>query len=478
MARAAKLARPLIAASLLASLVIACSGEDDKAKPVTTKPPSEATESEKLLMFAPGAAPDIVVDAAQSVPVKPVNGLLASMSVAAPPDDLIKPIAPIQVRGWSGNVPVERVQQLPARWFMLLSDAWGYKSENYPNGAGKAPYEDELGWDTKVAEQVHTTHGRADVVYEPWSAPDIPDFFGGTEEQANRTWVLAYSAVRRELGPNALMAGPSISRYDPDRITRFLEFCLVAGCQVDVLTWQELVPPPGDISQISAHLADARTKFLENPRYARLGIKEINITEYGSTEDQYRPGENVAYLAALEAGKADGAGRSCFTAPKESKTSTGTSMSNCYNETLDGLLGPTSKQPNGVWYVMEAYAKGLAGRVASTSPAGLSTVAGMPNVLSNETTIIVGNHRSATGNSDTRSALVELKGLTAVPTLKAAPKLEVEVRVVGPAVEGEIGDSRYLKASTPVTDGSTKLNLPDIPAGGAAIVVIRPAATP
>jgi hypothetical protein len=418
------------------------------------------------------------VDAAQKLTVKPVNGLLASMSASAPPDEVLRPLAPIQVRGWSGNVPADRVKALPARWFMLLSDAWGYNSENYPKGAGKAPYEDEVGWDAKVAEQVHSTHARPDVVYEPWSAPDLADFFGGSEDQANRTWVLAYAAVRREIGPSALMAGPSLSRYDPDRITRFLEFCLNAGCQVDILTWQELIPPPGDISQISQHLADARTRFLQNPRYARLGIKEINVTEYGSTEDQYRPGENVAYLAALEAGKADGAGRSCFGSPVEAKTSTGTSTSNCYNETLDGLLGPASKRPNGVWYVMEGYAKGFAGRVAATSAAGLSTLAGLPNPLAKDTTILVGNHRSPAGEASSRSVLLDLKNVTTISAFANAATVDVEVRIVGPAQQGELGDSRYLKASAPVNAGTIRLNLPDIPASGAAIVVLRPAAVP
>lgn len=114
-----------------------------------------------------------------------------------------------------------------------------------------------------------------------------------------------------------------------------------------MLSWQELVSSPADITQITAHLQDARTRFLQNPRYARLGIKEINITEYGSSADQYRPGETVAYVSALEGGQADGAGRSCFSAPSGD--------SNCYNNTLDGLLGPSSGKPNGVWYVMATY---------------------------------------------------------------------------------------------------------------------------
>lgn len=451
----------VVCSTLLSGVLTGCSGGEPEKKVIASLP-KKPVETSELIEFDPAAPADVTVNLATPAAPKPVNGLLAGMSAEKPAADFVTPLAPIQVRGWQSTVPVDRVKALPARWILLLSDTWGYPSENYPNGAGKAPFEDEVGWDTKVGEQIRATKGRADVLYEPWSAPDIPDFFNGTEEQFHRVWLLAYAAVRRELGSAALMVGPSISSYDPDRITRFLEFCLARGCQVDVLSWQELVSSPADITQITAHLQDARTRFVQNPRYARLGIKEINITEYGSSADQYRPGETVAYVSALEGGQADGAGRSCFSAPSGD--------SNCYNNTLDGLLGPSSGKPNGVWYVMAAYAATLAGRVASTTTPGISAFAGKPNPASKAIQVVVGNHRTAAGPAEEKSPIVDISGLPSVPEFAAATELNVEVRIVSATTDGELGESRFLTAKAKVNAGVLRIKVPELPAGAAAII--------
>ena len=423
----------VVCSTLLSSVLTGCSGGEPEKKVIASLP-KKPVETSELIEFDPAAPADVTVNLAAPAAPKPVNGLLAGMSAEKPAADFVTPLAPIQVRGWQSTVPVDRVKALPARWILLLSDTWGYPSEK----------------------------GRADVLYEPWSAPDIPDFFNGTEEQFHRVWLLAYAAVRRELGSAALMVGPSISSYDPDRITRFLEFCLARGCQVDVLSWQELVSSPADITQITAHLQDARTRFLQNPRYARLGIKEINITEYGSSADQYRPGETVAYVSALEGGQADGAGRSCFSAPSGD--------SNCYNNTLDGLLGPSSGKPNGVWYVMAAYAATLAGRVASTTTPGISAFAGKPNPASKAIQVVVGNHRTAAGPAEEKSPIVDISGLPSVPEFAAATELNVEVRIVSATTDGELGESRFLTAKAKVNAGVLRIKVPELPAGAAAII--------
>jgi len=74
--------------------------------------------------------------------------------------------------------------------------------------------------------------------------------------------------------------------------------------------------------------------------------------------DQYRPGEAVAYLSALERGGADAAPKSCWFRIRAHK-------SNCFNGNLNGLLGPDGEGNLAPWWVYRAYAAAVKHRVGS-----------------------------------------------------------------------------------------------------------------
>ena len=130
----------VVCSTLLSSVLTGCSGGEPEKKVIASLP-KKPVETSELIEFDPAAAADVTVNLAAPAAPKPVNGLLAGMSAEKPAADFVTPLAPIQVRGWQSTVPVDRVKALPARWILLLSDTWGYPSENYPNGAGKAPFE-------------------------------------------------------------------------------------------------------------------------------------------------------------------------------------------------------------------------------------------------------------------------------------------------------------------------------------------------
>lgn len=453
--------------AIAASALTGCSlfGDDKESKASTTAP-TKPEPSDLITKFDQSVAPAVTVTASTAVKAAPVNGLFASLSAKAPADDVLKPVAPIQVRGWSKTLDPARVKALGARYVMLLSDAWGYPGEKYPNGGGKAPFQDELGWQVRIGEQVRGLQKRPDILFEPLEEPDNPAYFAGTEAQYQRTWLLAYAAVRRELGSDAIMVGPSISKYDPDKITAFLEFCLANGCQVNALSWHEPGETDGEIAAISDHVAEATEKFLKNPRYARLGIREINITAFGTEVHQYSPGRAIQYLSELEAGGAGGASRSCFGAAD--------GKSNCFNDTLDGMIGSKSGKANGTWWVYSAYGESLGGRVTSaTTDPELAVLAAGPTPKSTALTVVIGDIGVS---KKPQSIVAQVDGLAQVPSLASAAKVSVEIRDVRDSKDGELGESTLLKADVAVTAGTVKFSVPELHAQGAVIVRITPAA--
>ncbi len=74
----------------------------------------------------------------------------------------------------------------------------------------------------------------------------------------------------------------------------------------------------------------------------RFAGREIHVNEVVGEDDQYLPAENLGYLHYMERGGADAAARACWPAND--------GESNCYNDSLAGLLVPETSQPRSVWW--------------------------------------------------------------------------------------------------------------------------------
>jgi hypothetical protein len=171
----------------------------------------------------------------------------------------------------------------------------------------------------------------------------------------HQTYRAGYEALREELGPRAIVSGPSTSAFRWSWLVGLLEYCRNADCEVNALSWHEL---PGDrrgITRISTHLRRARTELLRNPAYVVLGLRQLHVNEVVGGGDQLYPGEQVAYMAELEHGHATLSTRACWLDPS--------GIDNCGAQTLDGLLDPASMRPRGPWWVTRWYARGVASRV-------------------------------------------------------------------------------------------------------------------
>ena len=429
---------------LAAALLAGCdSGDEDRRRA-----PAPDRASVTIRVQADRPAP----------PRASMNGLIHSLSADQPPDAMVAPLEPRLWRSDLLRAPVERARALGARYEVVLSDLWGYPPTGWA-GRG-APWADLGRWE-RFVRGIARKNRDAPVAWDVWNEPNSPDFWEGGRERFFETYAVANRVLREELGPDAVIGGPSTSRYTPELFSGFLDHCLAASCSVDFLSWHENLTPLDPLDSISAHLTDARTRFLDDPRWAALGMREIHVNEYVGRDDRYEPGEAVAYLAQLERGGADLAARSCWTGV------------DCSPAALGGLLAPGGS-PRGVWWVHRWYADGVESRVASESTAAsVSVLAGAP--APGTVRVLLGHAapRPAPDGAPTAAATIalELSGLApdAPLTLRAerAPATG-EAAVPTP----EVLLDRELRAAD---DGTLGVTLPALAEHEAMLVTTAPA---
>ena len=326
-----------------------------------------------------------------------MNGFIHSLSAAEPSDELVRPLAPRLWRSDLSRASLDRALALGARYQLVLSDLWGYPPNDW-NGRGP-PWADLAAWERFVRTVAREHEGKA-VGWDIWNEPNGPAFWSGGRERFFRTYVVANRVLREELGEDVEIVGPSVSRYSPEWIDAFLDHCGAAHCRISALAWHENLRPEDPLEGIAAHLSDARSRVLADPSNADLGIREIHVNEYTGAVDRYLPGEAVAYLSQLEAGGADLAALSCWTAE------------DCEPSGLGGLLFEGS--PRAVWWVHRWYAKGAGARVsAESSNPAVAVLASAPR--EGEVEVLLGH-------------------VGPRPEAEAAEPLAVEVSLAGPAV--------------------------------------------
>ncbi len=281
-----------------------------------------------------------------------MNGFIHSLSASEPRDDLVRPLAPRLWRSDLSRAPLGRARALGARYQLVLSDLWGYPSNDW-NGRGP-PWADLAAWE-RFVRRVARRHRGLPLSWDIWNEPNGPSFWSGGRARFFATYAVANRALREELGDRAEIVGPSVSRYSPEWIDAFLGHCAVARCRISALSWHENLRPEDPLEGIADHLADARSRVLADPRYADLGMSEIHVNEYVGAVDRYLPGEAVAYLSQLEAGGADLAALSCWT------------EEDCAPAGLDGLVAPAEDAPRAVWWAHRWYAQGAGARLRGES---------------------------------------------------------------------------------------------------------------
>jgi xylan 1,4-beta-xylosidase len=287
------------------------------------------------------------VDLEVPLQTRSVSGFLHGLSEDQPPDRLVATLRP---RLWRSNLqwaPLARVKRFGARYTVALSGLWGYPKEGWRQRG--PPWRRPREWRAHVSALARLLRGEP-IVWEVWNEPNVPGFWDGGRARFFRLYALSEKILRAEIGPSAVVGGPSLAGYNLAWMREFVQFCERAGCRPDFLSWHELLPPDQPIGSVTEHLLEARREL--------PGAGELHINEYTGPEDQYRPGEAIAYMAALEAGNADFAARACWEATDGS--------SNCAPGRLDGLVDPTGAV-RAVWWAYRWYALGADRRVRASS---------------------------------------------------------------------------------------------------------------
>lgn len=297
---------------------------------------------------------NITVDFGQpAVGITSMSGILHGIDPSKPPDNLIKPLQPKLWR--AGRLDIyDRVIASGAEFQLVVSDLWGYASN--PNGW---PYQNYPAWEAFIRQLAQQNKGKK-IIWDVWNEPDLKNpFWNGSREQFFETYKRAYKILREELGPTAVIGGPSISTYNKEYLAAFLDYCKANKLEVNFLAWHELNDTM--ILFVDDHVIDAKRNFQQSPFYKELKLQKIYVNEIVGNLAQYQPGEILGYLYNLEYAKADGACRACWESKGPNK------VSNCFNNTLSGMVVPNTFEPRAAWWTYKAYADGVNSRVLSQS---------------------------------------------------------------------------------------------------------------
>ena len=297
---------------------------------------------------------NVTVDFGQSATgITSMSGFLHGIDPTKPPDSSVKPLQP---KLWRvGRLDVyDRVIASGAEFQLLVSDLWGYGSN--PKGW---PYQNYPAWEAFIRQLAQQNKGKK-IIWDIWNEPDLKNpFWKGSREQFFETYKRAYKILRQELGPSAMIGGPSISTYNKEYLTAFLDYCKANKLEVNFLAWHELNDTI--ILFVDDHVFDAKRNYQQSPFYKELKLQKIYVNEIVGELAQYQPGEILGYLYNLEYAKADGACRACWDTTGSKK------VSNCFNNTLTGTVVPNTFEPRAAWWTYKAYADGVNSRVLSRS---------------------------------------------------------------------------------------------------------------
>lgn len=297
---------------------------------------------------------NITVDFGQpATGITSMSGFLHGIDPTKPPDSSVKPLQP---KLWRvGRLDVyDRVIASGAEFQLLVSDLWGYGSN--PKGW---PYQNYPAWEAFIRQLAQQNKGKK-IIWDIWNEPDLKNpFWKGSREQFFETYKRAYKILRQELGPSAMIGGPSISTYNKEYLTAFLDYCKANKLEVNFLAWHELNDTI--ILFVDDHVFDAKRNYQQSPFYKELKLQKIYVNEIVGELAQYQPGEILGYLYNLEYAKADGACRACWDTTGSKK------VSNCFNNTLTGTVTPNTFEPRAAWWTYKAYADGVNSRVLSRS---------------------------------------------------------------------------------------------------------------
>jgi len=195
----------------------------------------------------------IEVDFGTPIAVKSMAGFLGSAGPAKPANEMISPIRPQIWRTAAVRRDIkERFRASGARIVYMMS--YGFDAKSDWGGLGP-PYKDgfknfDEKWAPHYQELVRSNSG-IPIIWDFWNEPNYKANWVGSETQLFETYSRVYKVVR-SVDPHAIIGGLSTSTYDKGLLTRFLDYELGAGAEVNFLSWHELNAADTRIPEVQA----------------------------------------------------------------------------------------------------------------------------------------------------------------------------------------------------------------------------------
>jgi len=362
----------------------------------------------------------IKVDFGTSISEKSMVGFLDSFTETAPPDSMILPLRPRFMRnpGWGAKGfenRIARAEGLGMRPILVVSNAWRWSHH-------EMPFVNYSAWESLVADLARKFPDK-NIIWDIWNEPTGELQKGlETTDQFLESFRRAHDVLRKELGNNVYIEGPSIGTWGNHVLTidQFMEYVKANHLRVDGLSWHEIL---GDesVAAIEDHLQQVRKKYIGNPEYAGVGIRDLHINEIIGKYSTYYPGSMIAWFYFLEKGGADGACKACWQDDASGEVT-------CGNSTLDGLLVPNTYEPRAGWWAYKYYADGVGTRVASTSSyGGIVALASRSGKDPNSAQILIASYDPEKKKDYFASVGVSLTNLGSLPFLKNSKMAKVSV---------------------------------------------------
>jgi len=197
-----------------------------------------------------------------------------------------------------------------------------------------------------------------------------------------------------------------------------------------------------------------------------LKIKSIQINEIIPRSGQYTPATILAYFYYLEKGGADAACKACW-APLQSQPGTKT---NCFNNSLDGLVDPVTFGTRAAWWTYKYYNLSLKNRINSSSTN--QNVVSFANYDTHKIKILLG-YFGDKKPSDVGIKL-SLSNINSVPNFSSKRTVNVKITTIPNTGETVITNPTTITiASQKIVNGNLSFQLPKLNLKEAYLVEIN-----
>ena len=414
------------------------------------------------------ANPTVSLDFSQStVTTNSMVGFVHGMNSTDPGNNLIADLKPSYWRaGTLMSSIYPRINQLSAKPIIVVSDPYRYPGDNV--SGWQQPFNNTTGWTDFVANVYNQSSAQSSsFVYDIWNEPNTSYCWAGTRQQFFQTFKLAHDKIRSlPNGQTALIAGPSVSGIDTSFIHEFLEFCLVNGIKLDILTWHDF-RAGSKIPYLKNNLLQIRNEWVNSSHYAPLQIKAIQINEMIGETEQVNPAAILAYFDALEKGKADAACKACW-------NETNAADNNCFKNTLDGLLTQGTYKKRSAWWAYYYYALTTSNRYATTiTDTSVVCFAAVPSNNSNQI-LLAGGYFGDAALPPSKNINLAISNISNLSFIGSRPNVTVTILKIPFSGFNELTQPTTTSSQQmAITNGKIAITVPNINLRDAFVIQIE-----